>query len=530
MMLKKQNIKIAHTASFSSLVNDYVNRDEKLKEFIFDFPSEISIQKAMEEKQFSLEKRNVLVDVLKSQYAHLKVSELVQQNIESLLQENTFSICTAHQPSIFTGYLYFIYKIIQAIKLSNECKALFPANNFVPIFFIGSEDNDLEEIGEFNLLGKKYQWQTNQQGSCGEMDTADLVPIIDEIKKYFNTGIEDEKELLAIFQNAYKANQNLADATRYIVNELMGRFGIVCIDGNEARLKSLYKDVLKDELLHQHSFKIVSNTIDKLSINYHGQAKPRELNLFHKKYNSYRERIELNEGVYQVVNSDLNFTAQEMLAELENHPEHFSPNVILRPMYQETILPNIAFVGGGGELAYWMQLKDLFTNYHVQFPILFLRNSLLFIDEKSSTQIDKLGLTLEQLFMPTNELNNLLLAKNNVIHQLKEYEKNIELQLNEMVQLAATVSVPLEESVKAHRQKNLNIVNRIHEKFAAHIKRKEVDTYSKIAFIKENLFPNNSLQERHDNVISLYKMYGKNLFDILLENEEGFGEEFIVLE
>jgi bacillithiol biosynthesis cysteine-adding enzyme BshC len=362
------------------------------------------------------------------------------------------------------------------------------------------------------------------------MDTADLVPIIDEIKKYFNTGIEDEKELLAIFQNAYKANQNLADATRYIVNELMGRFGIVCIDGNEARLKSLYKDVLKDELLHQHSFKIVSNTIDKLSINYHGQAKPRELNLFHKKYNSYRERIELNEGVYQVVNSDLNFTAQEMLAELENHPEHFSPNVILRPMYQETILPNIAFVGGGGELAYWMQLKDLFTNYHVQFPILFLRNSLLFIDEKSSTQIDKLGLTLEQLFMPTNELNNLLLAKNNVIHQLKEYEKNIELQLNEMVQLAATVSVPLEESVKAHRQKNLNIVNRIHEKFAAHIKRKEVDTYSKIAFIKENLFPNNSLQERHDNVISLYKMYGKNLFDILLENEEGFGEEFIVLE
>jgi uncharacterized protein YllA (UPF0747 family) len=153
----------------------------------------------------------------------------------------------------------------------------------------------------------------------------------------------------------------------------------------------------------------------------------------------------------------------------------------------------------------------------------------LFIDDKSSTQIDKLGLTLEQLFMPTNELNNLLLAKNNVIHQLVEFEKNIELQLNEMVQLADTVSMPLAESVKAHRQKNLNIVNRMHEKFAAHIKRKEVDSYSKIAFIKDNIFPNNSLQERHDNVISLYKIYGKNLFDILLENEEGFGDEFIVM-
>lgn len=528
-MLTKHTLKISDTGFFSSLVNDYVNRDEKIKPFITDFPSKNSMQKAIEEKQFSVEKRKVLVDVLKNQYANLKVSELVEKNIDSLLQENTFTICTAHQPSIFTGYLYFIYKIIHAIKLANECKELFPVKNFVPIFFIGSEDNDLEEIGEFNLFGKKYQWQTNQQGSCGEMETADLAPLIEEIKKYFNTAIDDEKELLNIFQNAYKANQNLADATRYIVNELMGRFGIVCIDGNDARLKSLYKDVLKDELLHQHSYKIVSKTIDKLSVNYHGQAKPRELNLFHKKYNSYRERIELNDEVYQVVNTDLKFTEQEMLAELENHPEHFSPNVILRPMYQETILPNIAFIGGGGELAYWMQLKDLFAHYTIQFPILFLRNSLMFIDEKSSTQIEKLGLTLEQIFMPTNELNNLILAQNNVINQLEDFEKNIEQQLNEMVQLSASVSAPLEESVKAHKQKNLKILNRIHEKFASHIKRKEVDTYSHVALIKENLFPNNSLQERHDNVISLYKIYGKNLFDILLENEEGFGEEFIVM-
>jgi len=153
----------------------------------------------------------------------------------------------------------------------------------------------------------------------------------------------------------------------------------------------------------------------------------------------------------------------------------------------------------------------------------------MFIDEKTSIQIEKLGLTLEQLFMPTNEIHHLLLAQNNVIQQLVEFEKNIELQLNEMVQLADTVSMPLAESVKAHRQKNLNIVNRMHEKFASHIKRKEVDIYSNVASIKDNLFPNHSLQERHDNVISLYKIYGKNLFDILLENEEGFGEEFIVM-
>ena len=529
MMLTKHKIKISDTASFTSLVNDYVHRDEKLKPFITDFPSNNSLQKAIEQKQFSREKRNLLVEVLKNQYANLNVSELVQQNIESLLEENTFSICTAHQPSIFTGYLYFIYKIIHAIKLSNECKELFPTKNFVPVFFIGSEDNDLEEIGTFNLFGIKYQWKTTQEGSCGEMDTADLIPLLDELKRYFNTAIEDEKELLEIFQKAYNANQNLTDATRYIVNEFMGRFGIVCIDGNDARLKSLYKDVLKDELLHQQAQKIVSKTVDNLSVNYHGQAKPRELNLFYKKYNTYRERIELKGGIYEVVNKDLQFTEHEMLAELENHPEHFSPNVILRPMYQETILPNIAFIGGGGELAYWMQLKDLFSYYAIQFPILFLRNSLLFIDQKSSTQIDTLGLTLEQLFMPTNELHNFLLAKNNVIQQLEVFEKNIEVQLNEMLQLAADVSVPLEESVKAHRQKNLNIIHRIHEKFASHIKRKEVDTYSKIAFIKDNIFPNHSLQERHDNVISLYKVYGKNLFDILLENEEGFGDDFIVM-
>ncbi len=529
MKLTKHTLKIADTGFYSSLVNDYVRRDEKIKPFITDFPSTNSLQKAMEEKQFSQEKRKVLVEVLKRQYAQLRVSTLVQQNIESLLEEKTFTICTAHQPSIFTGCLYFIYKIVHAIKLSQECKALFPSKHFVPVFFIGSEDNDVEEIGTFNLYGTKYQWESNQQGSCGEMDTASLLPMLEEIKQYFNTTIEDEQELLAIFQSAYQSNRNLTDATRYLVNELMGRFGIVCIDGNEAQLKSLYKDVLKDELLHQQSFKIVSKTIEQLSLHYHGQAKPRELNLFHKKYNLYRERIELVDGKYKVINKNIEFSAQEILAELDQHPEHFSPNVILRPMYQETILPNIAFIGGGGELAYWMQLKDLFKHYSIQFPILFLRNSLMFIDEKTSIQIEKLGLTLEQLFMPTHEIHHLLLAQNNVIQQLETFEKNIVQQFNEMVQLSATVSVPLEESVKAHRQKNLNIVNRIHEKFASHIKRKEVDIYSNVASIKDNLFPNHSLQERHDNVISLYKLYGKNLFDILLENEEGFGEEFIVM-
>ncbi|RYF81666.1 MAG: bacillithiol biosynthesis BshC, partial [Chitinophagaceae bacterium] len=165
--------------------------------------------------------------------------------------------------------------------------------------------------------------------------------------------------------------------------------GLIVLIPDHPLLKQQMVKVFSDDLFAHKPFEIVQQTSGKISEAYTAQAFPREINLFYLK-DDIRERIEEKEGSFHVLNTTLSFTAEELQSELQNHPERFSPNVILRGIYQETILPNLAFIGGGGELAYWLQLKDLFNHYSVVFPVLVLRNSFLVAEEKWRKKKDQL--------------------------------------------------------------------------------------------------------------------------------------------
>lgn len=371
---------------FSKLMQDYLDQKPELKALYNHFPTLENFEKQINEKQANFDNGNriPLVETLKKQYQNIEISDSTKQNIELLSLPNTFTITTGHQLNLFSGPLYFLYKIISTINLTKELKLKYPANNFVPIYWMATEDHDFEEINYFNFKGKKFRWNKESSGPVGRLSTKGL----DEFFEIYSLELGSSTNanvLKNLFNDAYLKHDNLADATRYLANNLFANYGLVILDADDANLKRAFIPFIKEELEHQTSFKTVQKTIEQLS-DYIIQVNPREINLFYIEDN-LRERIIFENDKYYVNNTKISFTKDEILKLLESNPEKFSPNVIMRPLYQEIILPNLCYIGGGGEIAYWLELKSFFDAINITFPILLVRNSVLLNTEKQAKKL-----------------------------------------------------------------------------------------------------------------------------------------------
>jgi len=376
---------------FIPLIVDYLNQKSELKSLYNRFPTIENFKHQLEEKgeNFPIENRKILVDSLKKQHTNFQISEATSNNIELLNQPNTYTITTGHQLNLLTGPLYFIYKIITVINLTKELKAAYPEHNFVPIYWMATEDHDFEEINFFNFKNKKIEWKKESKGPVGRLNTQGMDLVFDAFSSELGLG-NNAYYLRDLFKKAYLEHDNLADATRYLTYKLFEKEGLVIVDGDDTELKKIFIPFAKDELLHQTSFKKVNETLSPLK-DYSIQVNPREINLFYIQ-DQLRERIIYENGNYNINNTLLSFSESELLTELENNPENFSPNVILRPLYQELVLPNLCYIGGGGEIAYWLELKSNFEAHKITFPILLVRNSVLLVTKKQLSKLEKLNL------------------------------------------------------------------------------------------------------------------------------------------
>jgi bacillithiol synthase len=344
--------------------------------------------------------REVLVRVLNTQYGSIHVTEAVSSNLKKLENSTTFTVTTGHQLNIFTGPLYFIFKIITVINTCRKLKEVYPDHDFVPVFWMASEDHDIDEIRSFSLFGNSYSWETSQTGPVGRMDPSSLSDLIDQLP-----------EDIPLFRKAYTGFNRLSDSVRYYVNELFGRYGLVVIDADQKELKELFSDVIKDDLFEHHANKLVEKASSRLTgLGYDAQVFPRSINLFYME-NHLRGRIIRENDQFKVTDSDLSFSGNEIKEMIERSPEKFSPNVILRPLYQECILPNVAYIGGPAEVAYWLQLKDVFHHYKLHLPILMPRNFGMVIGKTLNKKMKKLQISSKDLFRDINGLKNLYLEK-----------------------------------------------------------------------------------------------------------------------
>ena len=236
------------TGYFSKLVTDYLAGNQEIRPFYqFGWDTD-GLDAAVQERANFPVNRRALVSALNDQYKSLEQHPKVAENIKALLSENTYTVCTAHQPNLLTGYLYFVYKILHAIKLSEHLNGRHPGKHFVPVYYMGSEDNDIEELGVFRFRGTKYVWDGGgQSGAVGRMSTATLKTMLADLFKLFGPPGKDCDRLQEIFTNAYLKHDTIAEATQYLVNELFGKYGLIVLDPDDFGLKALFVPVMEDE-------------------------------------------------------------------------------------------------------------------------------------------------------------------------------------------------------------------------------------------------------------------------------------------
>lgn len=525
-----QGIPYEDTGFFSALISDYLREDPRLGSLYRHAPSNPDWPSILQARAtFPAAQRELLYRELKRQYAPLDHTSQTERNLEALKDPHTFTVCTAHQPNLFTGHLYFVYKILHAIRLAEDLQRRYPEYQVVPVYYMGSEDNDLDELGHVYLEGERLSWNTTQLGAVGRMRPEGLDLLIDQLEDRLGVS-EYASELVALLRHAYLEHSNIQDATRYLVHQLFGRFGLLVLVADSADLKASFADVLKDELLHQRSHELIQPAMDLLNRDYKVQAHPRDINLFYLD-DQLRERIVLqSDGRYRVLNSEKAFSREALLEELALHPERFSPNVILRGLYQERLLPNLAFIGGGGELAYWLELKALFDQYQVPFPVLLLRHSALWIDQATGQRLDKIGLDPASLFQPFDQLiKDFVRSRTQASLRLEEEREELKALLQRIAQHAEGVDVTLKGAVSAEQTRMLKGLDKLETKMLRAEKRKFQWQTDLIARVRDKLFPGGGLQERVDNLLPYYATYGPDFLDCLYQHLDPANPSFSIL-
>ena len=515
---------------FSALINDYLDQKESVQPLYHRFSNIDNFEAQIEEKKSNFNdstKRDVLVSVLEAQYDKSNTSNATLSNIRLLSHSNTFTITTGHQLNLFSGPLYFLYKIIATINLTNELQLKYPKNNFVPVYWMATEDHDFEEINYLNFKGKKFCWNRESTGPVGRLSTEGLSDFIAIFSSELGNSTHAET-LKKLFKEAYLDHNNLANATRHLVNALFGEYGLVIIDGDNAILKKQFIPYIKEELLQQTGYKKVTETIQHFD-SYPIQVNPREINLFYIEDN-LRERIVFEDGQYKVNQTQRHFTEQELLAEVDNHPEKFSPNVVMRPLYQEVILPNLAYIGGGGEIAYWLELQSYFEAVNVTFPILVVRNSVVLATEKQLKKGTNLGLNWSDLFKKQTDLIN------DKTKQLSEFsidlsilKEQLQQQFKTLYEITTKTDRSFEGAVKAQEVKQIKGLEQLEKRLLKAQKRKLEDVLTRITALQNELFPNQSLQERQANFSEFYLENGNELITQLVAKIEPLSTHFAIV-
>lgn len=482
------------TRAFTPIFLDYTNALDILKPFYNRFPEKTSFAEQIAEKtaQYPTEYRSTLCRALQRQYGSLQVADAVSNNLKALGSNNTFTITTGHQLNIFTGPLYFIYKIVTVINICTELKKLYPDFHFVPVYWMASEDHDAEEICSVRINGKSYSWETQQKGAVGRFSTEGLAELAGRIPAD-----------VSIFREAYTRYERLSDGVRYYVNSLFGEYGLIVADGDDTELKKLFAPLMRDELFSSTALRLVTHTDEQLKdLGYKPQVFVRPLNLFYLD-EGLRSRIELVGNNYRVVDTTLTFTKDELSELIDNHPEKLSPNVILRPLYQECVLPNLAYVGGPAETAYWLQLKSLFEFYRIPYPLIMPRSFALLIRQSLHRKWLKTGLALEDLFAPLPELlNEVTLRHAPEQIRLNGQREAILRELEFVSHSARHIDVTLGPMVAAETKRMLKSLEKIEQKMLRAEKRKQSDRLRQVTELKEALFPGGGLQERTENFLT----------------------------
>ncbi len=524
-----QPIRIPYDATgrYAPIVLDHLSGAGGILEFRTHPPTLEGLRAAATERTFDADTRAVLVAALRRQYGDIVLTSAVRDNLAALERSDALTVVTGHQLCLFGGPMYLPFKILNVVRLARQLTDALH-RPVVPVFWMASEDHDREEIDHVWMGATRVRWPGRAGGAVGRMPLTDIDAVLRALEPHLGTG-DHADALRDLLYACYRPDRTLADATRRFIHGLFGRFGLLIIDGDDAALKQLVTPLFRTELLDNVAQRAVAYADERLGARYGVQAHVREVNLFHLR-KGHRSRIVLEDDNFRVLDNGPVLGLDELLRSVEQRPEEFSPNVLLRPVYQETILPNIAYVGGGGELAYWLQLRWLFQAVRVPMPVVLLRTSAGFISSKHMQQWKGMGLGLEELFADADQVKARVAARDAGFSTTVEVERGtLAAFYAALADKAAAADDTLRASVEARAKAADKGMVRIGKSLVRAAKRKEAVTLQRIDAVQAAMFPLGGLQERRASILPLLAVHGVSFLDELLAHLDPLQPCFTVL-
>ncbi len=519
-------IKYQDLPGFRSIYLDYINNENFVKQYYNqNFRDEKSYtDKFNEIAGYERLHRNLLPDIISEQYDDQYKSQLLKTNLDLLNNSNTLAVVTGQQLELYSGPLYTIYKIITAIKFARKLKEQYDGYNFVPIFWLEGDDHDFEEVASFSIFNKtnelvklKYEdGKTDEanRGSIGKLafnenfDTL-AVQLKDELKE-----TEFKDSLVDSLNEIYNSSSTFINSFRKFLNKLFGEYGLIVFDPQDAKIKKLLRPIFKNELtnyrLHSDTAIQVSAQLDE---HYHAQVKVKPVNLFLNDKDG-RHLIEPTEEGFKLRNKRNRFSLDELLDRIDTDPSDFSPNVLLRPVCQDYILPTAFYVGGPAEIAYFAQVVPNYDFFNVPKPFVFPRASTTIVEKNILGLLEKFELNITDVFGDGDEL------KNRIVNNLSEVDinkifdasaKDINIALDKLKEQLFAIDPTLIDNANKSLDKILHTLNIMKSKSENAMNRKHDIVLRQVNKVLENLYPNGNYQEREINYLSFAVKYGDDI-------------------
>lgn len=490
-------------------------------------PENLLIQSNQVQESYS--SRDILLRILRQQYGDTMLTTRQKQNLDSLALERGFCVVTAHQPLLFGGKGYFLYKALTAIRLAEWASAALPHSAVVPVFVLGSEDHDLEEVRHFSIFNEMISWDPGEKGPIGKMSCSGIQDLVSQLSVTLQ-GLPHAEEMIGILSKSLSPGITFSGMTRAILQELLGEQGLLVVDLDHPEAKAAFVPVMEDELIHHRVRKCVDPVLeemDKAGIRH--QATGREINLFYVDQRG-RNRIEVaDNGGFHIVDTDLDFSKAQMLELLHDHPERFSPNVLLRPVYQQMMLPGLIFTGGPGELAYWMELTGIFRHWALPMPFLYRRDSVLMIDHHTARRLDKFGWPLEEWFSSPDELVARYVREGHAFEQgLEKQKSEVQQMMKEVREECARIDPTLVRSQEAAETAMLKQLDVLEAKMVRGLKHLHEQEIQQIRNIYQKIMPEGSLQERQETFLPWMARYGRTWINDVLQAMEPLQPSLVV--
>ncbi len=530
--MKHSKMLLSETGLVPPIVLDYLAGNEFLKPFYAEPNSIKGYKKLIDARNFDEKKRQVLYHSLINQIHKIKFPlenyPLLDSNIKLLLDANTYTICTGHQLCLYGGPLFVTYKILTAIKLCSELRIAYPEYNFVPVLWLASEDHDFEEISNTHLYGRDFKWNKESRNQpVGTLDLAGISEDIATISKLMGTN-ETGQSWIKLIEDAYLKSNDLSEASIKLFTEIFKDFGLIVLEPNQRELKKELIPVIKSDLLNQTNYSAQTKSDKLLAEKYKLQINAREINFFYLSNSEGRKLIK-REGEHFVIAGDKSqLTFKQVEEEIEKYPERFSPNVNVRPVYQELILPNLAYVGGPAEVAYWLQLKAIFDTNKTPYPAVVLRAMNLIAGSQLIEKVEKFGLTLSDMMGSELKVTQAFLLKGRKF----EFQSSFDIVLNELQKLVDATKETDKEVSKNFLETKLSLKNFFNEKhrdIKRSLEQSETLQIEKLMKIRSKIYPKGIFQERIDTLLQHELNLNRNLIPEILDCIDVFRPELNII-